>query len=131
MNVGEAIANEIALNRVALGFPIDQIPVVPWPQYFGYATAEGQELNETAREAGDDPDEWYVAENPVDVMQVTEFWYSPSAANPKLRRSETYVRDIHRIVTLCRENKAYIPPSWLEHEQATALAYRLGLPIAE
>jgi hypothetical protein len=125
------LSNAMALNRVALGFPLADIPVVPWPEHPGYGTGEGRELNETAREAGDDPDDWYVSEVPVDLMKVSEFWHSPSMLRPKLRRVERYVPDIHRMVKMCRETQgAYIPPSWLKPEDATKLARSLGLPIA-
>jgi hypothetical protein len=123
-------ANAMAMNRVALGFRLADIPVVPWPDHYGYKTGEGQELNESAREAGDDPDDWYVSEGPVDVLKVSEFWTSRSIIKPKLRRFDPYIRDIHRMVELCRTSKgAYIPPSWLMQEQAEALARGLNVPV--
>ena len=123
------IANALHLNRVALGFPIADIPVVSWPEYFGYRTAEGQELNETARMAGDNPDDWYISETPVDVLQTSEVWISRSIMKPKLERSDGYLQDIRRMVTLCRKKKAFIPPSWLTPEQGEALARKVGLPV--
>jgi hypothetical protein len=130
IGIGRAMANAIALNRVALGFRVADIPVVPWPDYYGYTTAEGQELNASARAAGDDPDEWYISETPVDVLRISEFWFSKSVQEPKLTRYDRYIEDIHRMVTFCRENKrARIPPSWLEPEQVEALARRRGLKI--
>jgi hypothetical protein len=53
VDLDQEMVNGISLNRVALGFRIGDIGVTPWPQHPGYFTAEGQELNETAREAGD------------------------------------------------------------------------------
>jgi hypothetical protein len=50
------LSNAIALNRIALGFPVAAISVVPWRDHSGYVTEEGKELNQTAREAGDNPD---------------------------------------------------------------------------
>jgi hypothetical protein len=129
MEIGLEISNAYALQRLALGFPVASIPAVPWPEYYGYLTPEGQELNETAREKGNNPDDWYLSESPVDVLQVSEFWCSRSILKPKLRRDDGYIRDIRRMVTLCRERKAYILPTWLNEEQAQALARRLGLPV--
>jgi hypothetical protein len=37
IKLGAETANAIALNRIALGFPISQIGVVPWPEHPGYA----------------------------------------------------------------------------------------------
>jgi hypothetical protein len=123
------IANALSLNRIALGFSIADVPVEPWPEYFGYQTAEGHELNETARMAGDNPDDWYISQTPVDVLQASEVWVSRSIIKPKLERFDEYLRDIRRMVTLCRERKAYIPPSWLTPEQGEALARKAGLPV--
>ena len=126
----QEFSNTVALNRIALGFRISSIPVVPWPEYYGYATDEGRGLNETARDAGDDPNDWYVSEVPVDLMQVVEFWHSPTMMKPKLKQSQSYVADIQRMVAMCRETKGvYIPPSWLKYDEAATLATRVGLPI--
>lgn len=126
-----AQANAIALNRVALGFPIADIPVIPWPEHPGYVTDEGKELNETAREFGDNPDEWYVAEQPVDVLKVSEFWSSKSVMKPKLERIDKYIPDIHRMVEAAKKHNAFIPPSWLTPEQAMEFARRSGLKVME
>jgi hypothetical protein len=88
----EAVANMVALNRLALGFRVADIPVVPWPEHRGYKSGEGQELNESAREAGDDPDDWYVADEPVDVLKISEFWFSRTKSQPKLRRFDQQMR---------------------------------------
>lgn len=124
-------ANAMAMNRVALGFLISEIPVVPWPKHFGYATGEGRELNDTARQAGDDPDDWYVSDVPVDVLKISEFWVSGSVLNPKLKRVDEYINDIHRMVELSRSTPGvYIPPSWMKPEDARAMARQLGVPSA-
>ncbi|PAQ03766.1 hypothetical protein LRP31_35000 (plasmid) [Mesorhizobium mediterraneum] len=123
-------ANAMAMNRLAIGFPVGDIPVIPWSEHAGYATGEGRELNETAIAAGDDPMDWYVSETPINVMKVSEFWFSPSLMKPKLRRSDGYIVDIHRMVKLCRETKgAYIPPTWMKQEQAEALARSMNVPV--
>jgi len=77
MDASEDTANALALNRVAIGFPAATIGAVRWPDYGAYSTAEGRELNETAREVGDDPDDWWVSEQPVDLLLETEFWAPP------------------------------------------------------
>jgi hypothetical protein len=64
---------------VALGFPLVGRGFVKWPEHPGCATAKGRELNATARAVGDDPDDWYVSEQPVDVLTLSEFW-APSKA---------------------------------------------------
>jgi hypothetical protein len=122
------LVNAMALNRLALGFRISDIPVIPWHEYRGYTTGEGQELNESALEAGDDPTEWYVSEEPVDVLKVSEFWYSPSVMTPRLRRSDGYIQNIRQMVRLCRETPgAYIPPTWMKPEQAASLGRAMGV----
>jgi hypothetical protein len=124
------MANAYTLNRIALGFPIANVPVVPWPDYFGYWTAEGQELNESAREYGDNPDDWYISETAVDVLQASEVWLSKSILKPKLSPSEIYLRDVHRMVRKCRETPGvYILPSWLKTEQAEKVAQALRTPV--
>lgn len=128
----EAVTNGTALNRLALGFPTDSIPVVPWPQHHGYKTREGQELNSTARDAGDSPHDWWVSEVPVDVMNITEVWISSSIFNPKLVRNDWYLSEIKRMVTLCRTHEgAYIPPSWMSEANQRLLAERLKLRVSE
>jgi len=122
-----AIANGITLNRMALGFPLAESSILPWREHYGYGTPEGRELNDSAREAGDDPDVWFVSETPVDVLRASEVWISRSKYQPKLERNHAYLSDIHKMVTLCRETEGvYIPPAWLSPEQAAALVKRTG-----
>ena len=129
LHLDEKMSNGMALQRIALGFPVSAIPVVRWQDYRGYNTSEGQELNDSAREAGDDPDDWYVSEVPVDVLASTEVYASASIFAPKLRRRPEYLRDIHHMVRMCRETPgAYIPPSWLSEQQARAFAKARGVP---
>jgi hypothetical protein len=126
----EGVANMIALNRVALGFHAADIAVLPWSEHRGYNTSEGRELNESAREAGDDPDDWYVANEPVDVLKISEFWFSKTKAQPKLQRLDKQIADIRRMVSLCRTRRdVYIPPSWLTPEQGAALAKSMNVPV--
>jgi hypothetical protein len=131
----ERLARAISLTHVALGFPAGDIPARPWQEHPGYVTAEGKELNETARDAGDDPDDWYVSDEPVDVMKVTEFWHDVKKGNTRrMVRHPAYVADIHRMVKLCRtQSGVHIPPSWVgEHnlnEYAKMLREKSGTPI--
>lgn len=122
------LGNALALNRMALGFPVADIGAVPWRDHPGYVTPEGRELNETAVDAGDDPNDWYVAEAPVDVLKSTEVWTSKTIQNPKLSRLDWYLKDIHHMVRSCRKTPAYIPPAWLNTQQAKAFVGGLGLP---
>jgi len=124
------LSNAIALNRVALGFPVAAISVVPWRDHSGYVTDEGKALNETAREAGDNPDEWYVSEAPVDVLAATEIWSSPSIMRPKLKRLDAYLPHVRRMVEMCRSRPGtFIPPTWLKIAQQRELARRLGMDL--
>lgn len=126
----EKTANGIALQRIALGFPVSAIPVVPWPEHKGYETAEGMELNSTAREVGDDPDDWYVSERPVDLLAATEVYRSSSIAEPKLRRDLSYLREVHDTVRFCRENPDFLlPPTWMPAKLNTNLSSILGVPV--
>jgi hypothetical protein len=126
----EQEAHGFALNRVALGFHIADIPVVHWPKHPGYITIEGQELNETARDAGDNPEDWWVSEDPVDLLNLCEFWNAMNIFNLKMTRRDAYVEDIKRMVTLCRTKEGvYIPPTWLKPEQARRLAQRMNLHL--
>jgi hypothetical protein len=124
------LSNAIALNRVALGFPVAAISVVPWRDHSGYVTDEGKALNETAREAGDNPDEWYVSEAPVDVLAATEIWSSQSIMRPKLKRLDAYLPHVRRMVEMCRSRPGtFIPPTWLKIDQQRELARRLGVDL--
>lgn len=132
IDVGPEVAHAIALNRVALGFPIAELPVLPWPDYYGYKTSEGLELNKSAREAGDNPDDWYISETPIDVMKVSEFWSSIKKMAPKLVRRDSYIESIRKMVTLCRDEKGvYIPPTWLNPSHAQEWARRMGVNTKE
>lgn len=114
IELGPDAAAAFALNRVALGFPIAATPVCPWPDHYGYLTNEGRALNVSARDVGDEPDQWWVSEQPVDVMLATSFRASPSLMNTKLERQDGYIEDIRRMVTLCRKfPDTVIPPTWV------------------
>ena len=130
INLDRDISNVLALNRIALGFPVTTHGLMPWMAHPGYSTGEGRELNETAIEAGDNPEDWYVAENPIDILLATEVWSSASMLKPKLKRQDGYLKDVHRMVKMCRETKGiYIPPTWLTPTEARELAKTLNLPI--
>ena len=126
--VNQQLPNAVALQRVAIGFPVADIPVLAWQDHPGYNTAEGATLNESARAVGDDPDNWYVSEEPVDLLKASEFWASHSIMKPKLQRTDAYLPDMKNMIRMARENKGvYIPPSWLKPDQARELAKRLGI----
>ena len=124
------LSDALALNRVAIGFRLSECTsILGWPKHPGYHTAEGKELNESARVGGDDPEKWYVSEQPVDLLKAVEFWSSRKVMNPKLQRENWYLPDMHNMVRNCRERRnIYIPPTWLKSEQALAFASRIGLP---
>lgn len=125
------LSNAIALQRLALGFRMSEISAISWPSHPGFNTSEGKELNESATEAGDDPNDWFVCETPVDILKCVEVRVSKSIMRPKLGRLPAYLDKIHRMVRLCKENEGvYIPPSWLSVEQAKALSGRLRVPVA-
>lgn len=125
-----ALANGIALNRVAIGFPVSAGPIVPWKEYYGYSTPEGEELNASAREVGDDPDRWYVSEQPVDMMAACEVYISRSKTRPKLESLPSYLTEIKALVQKCRDTEGvYIPPAWLSPDQAKHLAARIGAKL--
>ena len=131
IKIDEQTVNLISLHRVALGFVIEDIDLTPWPEYYGYSTPEGRELNEVAQAAGDNPDDWYISEVPIDVLRVSEFYSSRTKLKPKLERMPSYIEDIKRMVVQCRENNAYIPPSWLSRAEAILLAQKAGVPVYE
>jgi hypothetical protein len=127
------LSDAIALNRVAVGFRLSDCPsIVKWSTHPGYGTAEGSELNESAREYGDDPSAWYVSEQAIDLLKVVEFWSSRRIMNPKLQRDDWYVKDLHNMVRNCREQKGvYIMPTWLKSHEAKAMAAAMGLPTVD
>jgi hypothetical protein len=129
---GDQLSHALALNRVALGFPLVGQMFVKWSDHPGYATAEGRELNDLARDLGDDPGDWYVSERPVDVLTAGEFWLSRSTFEPKLERFDVYLAEIHKMVTLCRTRKgAFIAPTWLTPSEGEQLARRWGSKVAK
>lgn len=130
MPIEKSVANGIAMNRFAIGFRIADIPVVPWREHPGYTTAEGRELNETAREGGDDPDDWYVSEQSIDLMLASEIWFSREKFNPKLTREDWYLADMKKMVQKCRTTPGVlIPPAWFSPDQVRQVAQRMGLPV--
>jgi hypothetical protein len=129
-DVGGEVSHGLALNRVALGFPLIG-PLIKWSEHPGYATAEGRELNATARAVGDDPNDWYVSEQPVDVLTLSKFWMSASLLEPKLERVDSQLAQIHKMVTICRTRKGVvIPPSWMTQSEGEQLAKQWGIPVA-
>jgi hypothetical protein len=127
---GRQLSDVLALNRVAIGFRFSESSsIVPWRDHPGYVTSEGAGLNETAREVGDDPDKWYVSEQPIDLLKSVQFWSSGSVINPRLERRDAYLKDMHNMVRGCRANKGiYIPPTWVKPEDAQALSRAMGVP---
>jgi hypothetical protein len=108
------MSNAMALHRVALGFQLAGSTIVAWKDHPGYSTGEGRDLNETARDAGDDPDRWYVSNTPVDLMTATEIWTAGSMFEPRLERSRGYLASVKEMVQLCRDAPGMeIAPTWL------------------
>lgn len=129
--VPRELVSAFSLDRLALGFPVQGSSIVPWSKHPGYLTPEGQELNKTAQEVGDNPDDWWVSEKPIDVLAATEVWMERRRGSGRLERYDPYLADIRRMVELCRSTPgAYIPPSWLTEEQARKLAARMGVEVA-
>jgi hypothetical protein len=129
--LSDAEAHALALNRVALGFRAEEYPVVRWPDHRGYRTSEGRDLNETAREAGDDPDEWWISETPLDVLTACEVYIASNMMRPKLVRNDEYLRNVKQMVAFCRDNPGtFIPPSWMQETEAKKLAKMAGVSIA-
>ncbi|WP_176026413.1 hypothetical protein [Brucella intermedia] len=124
-------ASAISLRRMALGFRVEDIGVIRWTDHYGYCTAEGRDLNESAIEYGDNPEDWWVSETPVDVALVHEAWVATSSWGVKMQRMPGYEKDIRRMVALCKERRTYIPPAWLSRDDAQALAQSIGLPCVD
>jgi hypothetical protein len=124
------MADALALNRVAIGFRLSEnTDIVPWPSHPGFHTSEGKALNQTAQQVGDDPAKWFVSEKPIDLLKAMEFWSSSTVANPRLKRHDNYIKDMHNMVRMCRARKGiYIPPTWLKTEDARAFGESLGVP---
>jgi len=113
MDLGPDAAAALVMNRMALGFRTSDIPVVPWPSHRGYDTGEGRELNESARDVGDDPDLWWVSETPVDVLKSSDIRGSKSIMGLKMERLDGYLAEVHGMVRLCRAIPGtVIPPTW-------------------
>lgn len=127
MSLDRMTANGITLRRMALGFPAAAIPVVKWNEHYGYATAEGRELNETAIACGDDPDDWYVAETAVPLKHMTEIRAAKGINDLKMVRNPEYHSQIMALLARMEVEPAYIPPTWMSKKDATALAASLNL----
>jgi hypothetical protein len=109
--MGSQISNALALHHVALGFQIDEVHLVHWPRHPGYSTPEGRLLNRTAMDVGDNPDDWYVSEIPIDVMKICEFWHATKISDVTLKRWDAYT------------------PSWVTGTQAATLAKSIDVPV--
>lgn len=131
VDLSDREASAISLRRMALGFRVDEVGLTRWPDHYGYHTDEGRELNESAIEYGDNPEDWWVSESPVDVSLVHEAWVAKSSWGVKMQRMPGYEKDIRRMVALCKDGKVYIPPAWLTREDAQALAQAVGLPSVD
>ena len=78
----------LGLHRIALGFDRAEIGLVPWPEYCGYFTPEGRYLNDVAISAGDDPDDWWISETPIDLGKLKTYHWSSRLENPILLRDD-------------------------------------------
>lgn len=126
----DGASDALSLTRMAIEFKIKDIPVVPWPDYYGYNMSEGEELNATARECGDNPNHWYVSEQPIDVGLLSSVWTPRKGNRHRLERNDRYLPDVKRMVALCRAQPGvFIPPSWMSDKQAHALAALVGVPV--
>ena len=124
-------ANAISMKRVALGFQLADIPVVAWRDHPGYQTPEGQKLNADARAVGDDPDLWYVAEEPVDAALLCEI-RNADRQGRMVKLDARHVQEARRSVELCRTTPgAYIPPAWIPVDQIQRICAEMGVPILE
>jgi len=127
----EQFANAISLHRVAIGFPLDLEGLIPWKMHYGYKTAEGMELNSTAIDVGDNPEDWYVSEAPVDILHATEILMARSIHDTKLIRLPEQIAVVHRMVRICREKEGvYIPPSWIPPEKLHLMLKHSGIPLS-
>lgn len=129
----EVASKALTLDPIALGFRLAGSTIVPWRDHSGYTTDEGAELNRTAIEWGDNPDDWYVSEQPIDLMTVVELWRWVRGPTPRLVKADAETllalkKMIHNVRTT---PGAYVPPSWLTLDQARALAHAMGKPILE
>jgi len=120
----------LSLRRLALGFDPYDVGAIAWRDYYGYDTPEGQELNETARQVGDDPDLWFVAENRMDIAMCQSVRIAKTDTNLKMIKSDRYLAEVKRMVQLCRSTPGlYIPPSWISQEMAQKAAQSQGLEL--
>jgi hypothetical protein len=121
------MANAIALLRLALGFKVADVGLTPWRDYRGYDTVEGRVLNETARDAGDDPDRWYVSETPVSLDHMSEIRVARSLQDLKMLRNDAYLVALKKMLAKAKSagEKVYIPPAWLTKEQTALLMARM------
>lgn len=122
LDIEPAAASALLMNRIAIGFRVSDISVMPWPSHKGYDTAEGRDLNDSARDVGDDPEQWWVSETPVDVLKSSDIRGSKSLMGLKMERLDGYLADVHRMVRLCRAIPGtHIPPAWIGSDAHKAL----------
>jgi hypothetical protein len=120
--MSKVLSNGIALHRIALGFPASEIPVKPWPHYYGYATPEGQALNETARASGDEPDHWYVSEERVGLRHMSEIRIAKSMQDLKMKRNDEYLCQIKKLLAALKDERVCVPPAWLSRKDVEVVA---------
>ncbi len=125
------VTDAIAMRRMAIGFNPNEIGATPWTEHPGYSSGEGRQLNESAIEAGDAPEDWYVVEADIDLLKCRALRIAQSTFNLKMVREDRGVAEIHRMVRLCRENPGRrIAPTWL-NEESIRRAQEAGTPIFE
>lgn len=125
----EELVEAFVLDRFVLGFDIKSAELTPWPEYYGYNTAEGNSLNESARSYGDNPDNWYISEKPVNLDHLTSAWLPRDGEKHIFKRNDDFLKSIREIVAICRSiPNVYIPPTWASPDQIKNFSEKLKVP---
>lgn len=57
-------------------------------EFLKFCAVNGKALNATARECGDNPNHWYVAEQPIDVRLLASVWTPRKGHRHRLQRND-------------------------------------------
>lgn len=128
--LGPPYSDAVSLKRISLGFRASAIGAVRWSAHPGYNTEEGRDLTKRAIDLGDDPAQWWVCDQDVEVEKIIECRQAESIENPRMQPFDEYIVGIKRLVGMAKIPNSWIAPTWMPLDVAREAAKNAGIKIA-
>lgn len=128
--LGPPYSDAVSLTRISLGFRASEIGAIKWSAHPGYETDEGRELNDAAVAIGDDPTQWWVCDQDIDVERIVECRQADSIEDPHMKPFNEYIVGIKRLVGMAKIPNSWIAPTWMPIEVAKEAARQAGIQTA-